>query len=61
MPFKPSKGKSPPSSDPTYRIGPMTLESSLTKAEYSYQTKTISDKTSSNYIMTTRQLDTLVT
>ena len=61
MPFKPSKEKSPPSSDPAYQIGPMTQESSLTRTEYSYQTKTILGKTSSNYIMTIRQPDTLVT
>ena len=53
---KPSKGKSPLNSDPAFRTGPMMLESSPTRAKYSYQTEKTSDKTSSNYTMTTQQL-----
>ena len=53
MPFKPLKRKSTPNSDPTFWIGPMMQESSLTKVKYSYQTETTLDKTVSNYTMTT--------
>ena len=49
----PSKEKSPLNSDPAFRTGPTTLESSPTKAEYSYQTETTSDETSSDYTMIT--------
>ena len=59
MPFKPSKGKSPPNSDPAFQTGPMMQESLPIKVEYSYQTKMTSDGTSSNYTMITRQLDIL--
>ena len=61
MPSMPSKGKSPLNSDPTFWTGPMMQESSPTKAEYSYQTKTISDETSSSYTMTTQLPATLAT
>ena len=61
MPFKPSKEKSPPSSDPAFQTGPMMQESLPTKVEYSCQTGTTSDKTSSNYTTITQQRDTLAT
>ena len=61
MPFKPSKGKSPPSSDPTFWTGPMMQESLLTKVRYSHPTETTSAKISLNYTMITQLLDTLAT
>ena len=61
MPSKPSKGKSPPNSDPACQIGPMMQEFSLPKAKYSYPIGTTSDGISSNYIMITQLPDTPAT
>ena len=61
MPSKPSKGKSIPNLDPTSLIG-LTMQGSLpTRADYSYLTRTISDKTLSNYTMITQPPDTPAT